>query len=504
MQLPLANSLTHTQLRTPNSRCDCSGMCAACAQGCAGTCEIGLSALRGSEAAYPYDTATTQFASRKDYPFDFSHFNINGRVFGAQGAPADMEHTTPGTVDLSCTIGGIPCKMPVLLPAMAKLNWRDYFSGAAMAGVPVVIGENAVKNDPTLDHDPSGKVSHAPLLAEMIGLFRRFDDGHGDIVLQANADDLSVGTAEYALTHCGLRSVEIKFGQAAKGIQHVAPASYEEALWLVDNGYLVEPDPRSEETKARLAAGEPVRFWQYGRLPMFDEESMAATVKRLRDCGAQNIWFKMAGYDRRDVRRVLELASENAIGLVTFDGAGGGTGHSPLKMMDEWGWPTVELEAIVTEECARLQGQGRPVPNVAIAGGLTTEDQIFKVLALGAPYVKAAAVGRGAMAAAMAGKQLGELVEKGQLPPAYLRFGSTIPEVFRDWELLRWRYSDRADLLTPGAVGLCSYLDRLSFGLRLLLALNRKFSHPLLGREDLLPLTPQAKELLTRLGWSKQ
>ena len=496
--LPLAGDLTHTTLRTPDSLCAVSGMCAACSDHCAGTCDIGLSALRGSEAAYPYDTATKQFASRKDYFFDYSHFNINGRVFGAQGAPEDMEHTTPGSVSLLCSLGHshqIPCAAPLLLPAIVKLNWRDYYAGAAMAGVPVVIGENAIKNDSALEHDRSGKVCSAPLLAEMIAYFRRFDQGYGDIALQVNADDLAVGTAEYALAHSGLKTVEIKFGQAAKGIQHVAPATYQEALWLKENGYLVEPDPCAEDTKQRLSAGEPVRFFQYGRLPMFDERSMEQTIRRLRDHGAQNIFFKMAGYDLRDIRRVLTIAAENKVDLVTFDGAGGGTGHSPIKMMDEWGWPTLELETLVCLASDQLQKQRLTPPAIAMAGGFTTEDAIFKALALGAPYVTHVAVGRGAMA----GAQTERMLQNGNLPAQYRRFGTTKEELFRNWELLQWRYPDQKDRITGGCVGVYSYLERLSFGLRLLMSLNRKFQLPLLSREDLIPLTDQARTCLERL-----
>lgn len=503
MNLPLASSLTQTSLRTPASVCDCSGMCAACVQGCTGVCEIGLSAVRGSEAAYPYHTATTQFASRKAYPFDYSHFNINGRVFAAQGAPVDMEHTTPASVRLDCTIGEktpIRCRAPFILPAMAKLNWWDYYAGAAMAGVPVIIGENAVKNDPLLDHDSSGKVSHAPLLQEMISQFRRFDRGYGDIILQVNADDLAVGTAEYALKNCTLTSVEIKFGQAAKGIQHVAPASYEEAKWLKDNGYLVEPDPYAEETRRRLLEGEPIRFFQYGRLPMFDEESIHNIVSRLRACGARHIFFKMAGYDRQDIRRVLELASENQIDLVTFDGAGGGTGHSPLKMMDEWGWPTAALETIVVQEMKHLQQSNRWLPSIAMAGGFTTEDAIFKALALGSPFVSMVAVGRGAMAAAMTGRRIGELIQSGHTPSQFQRFGDTLEKVFYDWDIIRWQYSECADAITSGAIGVYSYLDRLSFGLRLLLTLNRKFDISLLNVEDLIALTPEARTCLDNIS----
>lgn len=505
--LPLSSEFTHTALRTPEELCPASGMCAACSNHCAGTCEIALSALRGSEAAYPYDTTTKQFASRKEYFFDYSHFNINGRVFGAQGAEEDMERTTPGCVSLECSIGTrnrLPCKMPLVLPAIAKLNWRDYYAGAAMAGVPVVIGENAVKNDPALDHDGRGKVSHAPLLKEMIQCFRRFDGGYGDIALQVNADDLAVGTAEYALTHSGLKTVEIKFGQGAKGIQHVAPASYEEALWLKKNGYLVEPDPCGQETKRRMAEGEPVRFFQYGRLPMFDEEQMEATIHRLREHGAQRILFKMAGYDRRDVRRVLAMAAENQVDLVTFDGAGGGTGHSPLKMMDEWGWPTLELEALVCAEADSLQKKGHVPPAIAMAGGFTTEDGIFKALALGGPYVTHVAVGRAAMAAAMAGARIQQLITNGNIPPQYQRFGKTEEELFQNWALLRWRYPDRGEWLTGGSVGVYSYLERVAFGLRLLMSLNRKFRLDLLGREDLIPLTGRARACLTELDGGEE
>jgi len=206
----LATTFTNTKLRTPNNICDLSGMCSVCSDKCSGLCEIGLSAVRGFEVAYPYNTATQQFASEKKYPFDFSHFNINGRVFGAMGAAEDAEQTNVHTVDIACEIGysrKIKLKAPIILPAMAKLNWPDYYSGAAMAGVMVVIGENAIRNDPNLKYDSDGKVVHAPILGEMIDCFRRYDSGYGDIVLQVNADDIVAGTAEYALKNFPLKTI---------------------------------------------------------------------------------------------------------------------------------------------------------------------------------------------------------------------------------------------------------------------------------------------------------
>jgi hypothetical protein len=40
--------------------------------------------------------------------------------------------------------------LPVILPALIKLNWKDYFAAAAMAGTICVIGEGAPSKDPAL------------------------------------------------------------------------------------------------------------------------------------------------------------------------------------------------------------------------------------------------------------------------------------------------------------------------------------------------------------------
>ena len=63
-----------------------SGMCSLCTEDCLGTCELGLAAILGAQTVYPTTTGTNQVGSEKDYPIDYSHFNINGHVFGAVGA----------------------------------------------------------------------------------------------------------------------------------------------------------------------------------------------------------------------------------------------------------------------------------------------------------------------------------------------------------------------------------------------------------------------------------
>lgn len=482
----LSSLFNNTKLRTPNDISDLSGMCSVCSDKCPGLCEIGLSAVRGIEAAYPFGTANNQFASEKVYPFDFSHFNINGRVFGAMGAAEDSETTNVHSVDISYEFGyerKIKLRAPVILPAMAKLNWQDYYSGAAMAGVMVVIGENAVKLDKDLQHDSNGKVSHAPFLGKMIEYFRRYDRGYGDIILQVNADDIVLGTAEYALKNFDLKSIEIKFGQAAKGIQHVAPVnSAEEAEFLKKNGYLVFENPNGSG------------LIQCGRLPMWNEASLGEIIARFRAYGAKNIFFKMAGFDVSDIRRVLQIASANNVDLITFDGAGGGSGNSPNKMMNEWSHPTIDLIKIVNRLIGELREENLWIPEIAIAGGIAMEDTMFKALALGAPNIKLVGIGRAAMAAAVTGKNIGELIENDATPASYKAFGDTADTIFKDANYIKSIYKETGKPISYGAIGLYSYLSRLSFGLKLLMALNRKFSLKYIHQSDVIPLTKEARE----------
>jgi len=497
----LSTTFTNTKLRTPENVCNLSGMCSVCSDSCRGLCEVGLSAVRGLEATYPYGTTTQQFASEKKYPFDFSHFNINGRIFGAIGADEDTERTCVESADISYEIGNtnkIRLKSPVVLPAMAKLNWRDYYSGAAMAGVMVVIGESAINKDQALEHDEKGKVSHAPILGEMIDCFRKYDRGFGDIALQVNADDIAVGTAEYALKNFDLKSIEIKFGQAAKGIQHVVPVySYEEALSIKEKGYLVFPDPLKEGVKEEFDRGEGVHFMQYGRLPMWNETILQEIITRYRDLGAKNILFKMAGYDKEDIRRVIDIASENRIDLITFDGAGGGTGHSPCKMMNEWSYPTIDLIKIVNSIISEMGQENKWISEIAIAGGLAMEDSLFKAIALGAPNIKMVGIGRAAMTAAMSGVNTAKLIENGQIPKSYLSFGNDADTIFHDAKYIKGIYKDITEPISYGAIGLYSYIKRVSFGMKLLMTLNRKFSLKYIDQSDIIPLTREAREYLS-------
>ncbi|WP_461208318.1 glutamate synthase-related protein [Desulfocurvus sp. DL9XJH121] len=440
----------------------------------------------------PFAADRNQFASEKRYPLDFSHFNINGRVFGAVGAPAAPYEATFPKADIASTFGKarkVGIKAPFILPAMAKLAWKEYFSGAAISGVPVVIGEAVVAKDGGLVVDGHHVVA-SPLLEEMVATYKRHQRGYGDIVLQANFDDEYLGVLEYAIEHLGVTSVELKFGQAAKGIQGMSKVpSLEAALRFKELGYIVLPDPTDPKVVEDFSNGVGPVFEKVDKLPMWSPEELVRRVADLRRLGAERVCFKTGPFDPRDIATILEIASEAGVDLVTLDGAGGGTGHSPVKMMNEWGMPTVILETIVCRILKRLEASGKPLPPIAMAGGFATEDQIFKGLALGAPYVGLIALGRAAMAAAMVGRQVGEALRKNTLPKIYSQFGSTKEQVFADYRLLKAEYGAEAEAIPDGAIGLYSYLNRVSVGLRQLMALNRKFALRHIEREDIVPLT---------------
>jgi hypothetical protein len=55
--------------------------------------------------------------------------------------------------------------------------------------------------------------------------------------------------------------------------------------------------------------------------------------------------------------------------------------------------------------------------------------------------------------------------------------------------LLKADYGDETVRIPTGAIGLYSYLNRVSVGLKQFMALNRKFALRYISREDIVPLT---------------
>ncbi|MEJ2587152.1 MAG: glutamate synthase-related protein, partial [Deltaproteobacteria bacterium] len=369
-----------------------SGICVTCLDGCEGPCEIGRSALRGREMLYPQPYGKVTAGADKDYPIDLSHFNIQGTCVGAVGIEADSDVATFPAVDCTTKVGAddsIMLDFPIITGAVgstdvARVNWEDMAAGAAISGIVLVAGENICGMDPQAEFQ-NGKIVKSPEMERRIDIYNQWYDGKGGLVIQANVEDTKLGVPEYVIEKLGIEIFELKWGQGAKDIGgEVKLPSMERAMQLKERGYIVLPDPTNPAAQAAFKSGGISEFERHSRLGMVDDEAFYNSVEHLRSVGAKYVTLKTGAYRPADLARALKFSSEAKIDLLTIDGAGGGTGMSPWRMMNEWGIPTVELECLTYQMCERLKAKGAYIPPIAVGGGLSLEDHMFKVLALGA------------------------------------------------------------------------------------------------------------------------
>ena len=147
-----------------------------------------------------------------------------------------------------------------------------------------------------------------------------------------------------------------------------------------------------------------------------------------------------------------------------------------------WGCPAL---------CVGAKGEW--VPSLAMGGGFSTEDHIFKVLALGSPFFKAVCMGRALMIPGMVGKNIGKWLKEGKLPKTVSQFGDTPEKIFVTYELLKQKYgNDVMNEIPLGAVGVYTFCEKLKLGLQELMAGSRSFRVDKITRRDLMALTPEA------------
>jgi glutamate synthase domain-containing protein 2 len=192
----------------------------------------------------------------------------------------------------------------------------------------------------------------------------------------------------------------------------------------------------------------------------------------------------------------IKWGSKAKIDLLTIDGAPGGTGMSPWRMMEEWGMPTLYLHAAAYEFCKKLADEGERPPDIAFAGGFSSEDGIFKALALGSPFVKAICMGRALMIPGMVGKNIEQWLKDGKLPNTVGQFGSTPEEIFINYEDVKNIVGAKEMKNLPlGAVGIYSYADKLKVGLQQLMAGARCFSVSAITRNELMSLSEECAKV---------
>jgi len=467
-------------------------------------CEIGKSAYRGSEVIYPQPFGIITTGAQKNYPVDLSHFNIMGTCVGAVGIEADSDKAIFSKVDLETRLGrdkGIKLRLPFVIAGLgstnvAKQNWDGLAIGSAITGTILTIGENVCGMDPESKME-NGKVTHTVDMANRVKLFQDWQqDGYGAIVVQANVEDTRLGAQEYAIEKLGAQVVEIKWGQGAKDIGgEVKIKNLEKAQLLKKRGYIVLPDPLDPARIDEFNKGVFTEFERHSRIGMVTEESFIKRVEELRSVGAKYVALKTGAYRPVDIARAVKYASIGNIDYLTVDAAGGGTGMSPWRMMNEWGVPGIEMWSLVYKCCERLAAKGEYVPDIIVAGGFAFEDQMFKGLSLCAPYAKAIGMARSPLAAVMVGKTIGKSLEGGEVPVYLQRFGGSKESVFITAEELKRKYGKDYERIPTSAIGLYTYYERLAQGMRQLMCGTRKFSLEHIARGDIASLTPEASRI---------
>ncbi len=508
LQRPNADEATRSANRS-RSVSPSSGVCSRCLDGCTGNCEAFRTTFRGREMIYAGPFGEMTAGADKDYPVDYSHLNIQGYALGARGMPKGVVGNSDTalfpSVNTETDYGWdikVKMKVPMFTGALgsteiARKNWEHFAVGAALSGVTLVCGENVCGIDPKLERDSKGKVTSAPDMDRRIEVYRRYHQGYGEMLVQMNVEDTRLGVAEYIIKKHGIETIELKWGQGSKCIGgEIKVNTLEQALELQKRGYVVTPDPSNPVNQAAFKDDALKEFERHSRLEFIDEEGFYAEVKRLRDLGFKRITLKTGAYSLRELAMAIKWGSKAKIDLLTIDGAGGGTGMSPWRMMQEWGIPSLYLHAAAYNFAKMLADKGQRPPDLAFAGGFSSEDGVFKALALGAPFVRAVCIGRALMIPGMVGKNIAEWIKDGKLPNTISQFGSTPEQIFICYEDVKNIVGAKEMKNIPlGAVGIYSYADKIKVGLQQLMAGARCFSVPSIGRTELMSLTEECAKV---------
>ena len=146
-----------------------SGLCNFCRTDCQGRCETWLSSLMGRRTLVPrdYGNATIGTENTTHVGVSYNALRIRGRVFGGAGLDPEKARTGDAAycdADLTTAVGSnakYPCDYPFLIGALSRnpvvdKYWDSFAVGAALCGIPLVIGENVGGGDNKTEFNPDG------------------------------------------------------------------------------------------------------------------------------------------------------------------------------------------------------------------------------------------------------------------------------------------------------------------------------------------------------------
>ncbi len=498
-----------------------SSLCTLCRADCRGKCETWLSSMVGRKLLYPrsFGIVTAGANNTTHVGVSYNSLRIQGYAYGAhgvqQGLSSDPDDCIFPNVSLETEFGS-EIKTKVRIPLMtgalgstfvAEKYWDGFAVGAALSGIPVVIGENVVGVDRKSEIGPGterkGKIKSAPELERRIDGYLRYYNGYGAIIVQLNVEDTRNGVAEFVADKYGDKVIiELKWGQGAKDIGgEIQVTSLDYAQFLKNRGYVVDPDPTIAEVQRAFESGAIKSFARHSRLGGTNldtvekvREDFMSSVEYLRSIGFNRISLKTGSYGMEELAMAIKFATDAKLDLLTMDGSGGGTGMSPWNMMQSWGVPSITLHSKAHEYACILAAKGQKVVDMSFAGGFALEDSIFKGLALGAPFTKLICMGRAIMVPGFLGANIeGALHPErrqkvngnwGDLPKTVS--GGSPQEIFAGYfDVEKIVGKDEMKNIPYGAIAFYTMVDKLYCGLQQLLAGARKFSVAQLTRDEI-------------------
>ena len=511
LQQPGANDAIETRNRSRDVA-PSSGLCTRCLESCTGNCDVFNASIRGREVIYPGPFGEITTGADKEYPVDYSHLNIMGYAQGAEAIDeANPDKAIFPVVDTATVYGHqypVRMRMPIFTGALgstdiARKHWDGLAVGAAVSGISIVVGENVCGIDPGLELNRDGQVIHSPEMERRIKIYKEWQEDCGDVIVQMNVEDTRLGVDRYVVDKLGVESIEIKWGQGAKCIGgEIKTHELDRALELKGRGYIVTPDPENLAVQEAFKTGGIREFERHSRLGFIHEDEFLRMVEYLRRAiGVKRVSLKTGSYGFPELARAIKWSSKARVDLLTIDGSGGGTGMSPWRMMQEWGIPTFYLQSMAFECAKKLASQGEWVPDLAMAGGLSTEDHIFKILAMGAPYFKAVCLGRALMIPGFVGDNIDSVINNGRngnwakLPSTVSKYGESPEQIFATYGTLKEKYGDRMKHMPLGGIGVYTFVDKLRTGLTQFMAGARSFRLDSLSRQDVVALTEEAAKI---------
>lgn len=167
-----------------------SSLCTLCRADCQGKCETWLSSLVGRKMLYPrnFGSVTAGGGNTTHVGVSYNSLRILGYNYGADGLSQNLSSSPDDcifpNVNIETEFGSeikTKSKKPIMTGALgstfiAAKYWDSLAIGAALAGFPIVIGENVagIDKDAVIEN---GKIKKAPELDRRIETYLRYFDG---------------------------------------------------------------------------------------------------------------------------------------------------------------------------------------------------------------------------------------------------------------------------------------------------------------------------------------